>query len=67
MSTENSITDKQLNDADDAVMHISLALGISEKQFLDILEDGWKLNHIGTDSNRFNYFIDEMRATHDAY
>jgi hypothetical protein len=61
------IPDKQMANAEDAIIHIAEALGINEKKLIDIIEDGWKLNHVGTDSNKFTHFLDEMRATHDAY
>jgi len=61
------ISDKEMANAEDAIIHIAEALGINEKKLIDIIEDGWKLNHLGTDSNKFTHFLGEMRATHDAY
>jgi len=61
------IPDKQLNNAENSIIHIAEALGINEKKLIDIIEDGWKLNKENTDINKFTFFLDEMRATHDAY
>ena len=62
-----TIPDKQLDDAENAIIHIVVALGIDEKKLIDIIEDGWKLNKENTDTNKFTFFLDEMRATFDAY
>lgn len=60
-----NFTNKQLNDAEEAIIGLSSALGYSEKYIIDILENG--LYSDGVILLRVEELIDELRATFDAY
>jgi hypothetical protein len=63
----NEISNIQLSHAEDAIENLTKALGISEKDLLTILEDGFKLNPKVLSATKVDYFLDEMKATFDAY
>lgn len=59
-------TNKELNDAEEAVIKLSSALSCSEKEVIDILEYGL-LYKYGVTTTKFDEIIDELKATFDAY
>ena len=65
--TENSLSDKELNSGEEAIVALSSALGISEKQVIEIIHDGMILNTKGKMTPSYKEFIEEMTATFDAY
>jgi hypothetical protein len=65
--TENTMSSKDLNSAEEAIVNLSEALGLSEKQVIEIISGGMMLETRGKLTTRFKEFLDEMTATFDAY
>jgi hypothetical protein len=59
-------TNKELNDAEEAIIGLSNALGCSEKEVIDILEDGFFYKY-AVIPVKAELLIDELRAIFDAY
>jgi len=57
----------ELNDAEEGIVSLSRALGCSEKRIIDILETGYNMDYGGFIPENILYFLDEMKATFDAY
>jgi len=60
-------TDKQLNDAEEAVVKFSEASGLSHKEVVNIIADGLDVKYNGKLPDVIYDLIDELRATFDAY
>jgi len=60
-------TDKQLNDAEEAVVKFSEATEFSHKEVVNIFADGLELKYSGKLPDGIYDLVDELRATFDAY
>jgi hypothetical protein len=60
-------TDKELNDAEEAVTKFVEATGLSEKEVVEVFADGLAMFYKGELPDRLYDLIDELRATFDAY
>lgn len=65
--TKTGLSNHQLNEAEEAIIALSKALSITEKQVIEIINDGMLLNTKGKMTTEYQEFIDEMTATFDAY
>lgn len=65
--TESGLSDRDLNAGEEAVIALAQALNLSEKKVIEILEGGMNLETAGKLTPEFKEFLDEMRATFDAY
>ncbi len=68
---ENPISEQKLSDAETVIETLSDILGITEKEVIDIIEQGMIDEQCKILSNsplkpKFKYLIDEMRATFNA-
>ena len=61
------LTNIQLNRAEEAILGLSHALDIPEKEVLELLYSGMALETKGKMSPKYNYFKEEMNATFDNY
>lgn len=61
------MSNKQLNDAEEGIVSLADALSITHKRVIDILEMGWEFDYGNYVPEELVEFIDEMRATFDAY
>lgn len=61
------MTDAELNDAEEGIESLTRALGTSYDKLIDAIEMGFKINQEGQLTEKQKYFIDEMKATFDAY
>lgn len=60
-------TDKQLNDAEEAVTSFTKATGFSEKEVVNVIAGGLEMKYNGRLPDNIYDLIDELRATFDAY
>ena len=63
------INDVKLNIAEEAITNLADTLGVSEKDIIDIIEEGMKnVSPIaGQLSNKNIFFLEEMKATFNHY
>lgn len=64
---ENKISDKQMVMGEESIIHLSVVLGLSEKTLVKVLEAGivyFLERHL---SEREESFLEEAKATFDAY
>lgn len=65
---EKVMTDKELDQGENAIIPLAIALGISEKELVNLLESGMQiLQSSKTLTERPAFFIEEIKATFDAY
>ncbi len=62
-----SFTDKQLNDAEEAVTKLASAINLTDKEIVEVIIDGLVVKYMGPIPDNINPLIDELRATFDAY
>lgn len=60
-------TYKQLNDAEEAIIKLTEATNLSDKEIIDVIEDGFIMKYEGNLPDDIYDLIDELRATFDAY
>jgi flavodoxin len=60
-------TDKQLNDAEEAVTKLTEATNLTDKEIVDVIADGFAIKYKGKLPDNIYDLIDELRATFDAY
>jgi hypothetical protein len=65
--TENKLSDRQLNSGEEAILGLASALNITEGAVIDMIYSGMMLETAGKMTKEYKEFIDEMRATFDAY
>lgn len=63
----NLLTNADYYNAEEAIIHLSIALGISEKEAITILEAGITFEFAGNPPAKHLEFIDEMKASFDCY
>ena len=62
------ISDKEFSEGENAIIPLAIALGISEKELVNLLESGMQiLKSSKTLPERPAYFIEEIKATFDTY
>lgn len=62
-----NVTDHQLNEAEEAVILLSRATGLTEKQIVNVLFSGFAMEGKGVIDDDIRYIMDEIQATFDAY
>ena len=60
-------TDKQLNDAEEAIVKLSESTGLSLEEVVEIIADGFAMKYKGKLPDDKRELIEELRATFDAY
>ena len=65
---EQPISDKEFSEGENAIIPLAIALGISEKELVNLLELGMQmLKSSKTLPERPTYFLEEIKSTFDAY
>lgn len=60
-----NVTDHQLNIAEEAVIMLSQATGLTDKQIVNVLFSGFAMEGVIDDD--IKYIMEEIQATFDAY
>ena len=61
------LTDSQISYGEEAVQELAKSLNIAPSEVIEILENGLDLNPDIISDEVKNYFLDELKATFDAY
>lgn len=62
-----TLTNKQINDAEEAVIKLTEATNLSNREIIDVIADGFVMKYKGKLPHNIYDLIDELRATFDAY
>lgn len=60
-----NVTDHQLNIAEEAIIMLSQATGLTDKQIVNVLFSGFAMEGVIDDD--IKYIMEEIQATFDAY
>jgi len=60
-------TDEKLNAAEEAVVKLSEATDLTDKEIVDVIADGLAMKYKGKLPDNLYELVDELRATFDAY
>ena len=60
-----SLTNRQLNDAEEAVSKLAEASNLDDKEIVEIIADGFAMKYKGKLPAEISELIEELRATFD--
>ena len=62
-----AFTEKQINDAEEAVVSLTQATNLTDKEIVDVITDGFTMKYNGNLPKDIFDLIDELKATFDCY
>jgi hypothetical protein len=62
-----AFTERQINDAEEAVVSLTQATNLTEEEIVDVIADGFYMKYNGNLPKDIFDLIDELRATFDCY